>query len=145
MELTLHKQLINQLNALPTKNYYHIENIDKTDLSLFKFAYFEKYHNDVLTINPNEEIPVPSNWQMYGYDNHQYTNHRYPFPLNPPYIDKDNPCGVYVCNYSVTSLEKNHYINSIFTAVKSRFHIAAALSWCNKFLFTKNKKLTQIQ
>lgn len=111
MELTLHKQLINQVNALPTKNYYHIENVDKTDLTSFKFAYFEKYDSSVLSVNPINNIPVPSNWQMYGYDNHQYTNHKYPFPLNPPHIDKDNPCGVYVCNYNVTSLEKNHYLN----------------------------------
>ena len=29
-------------------------------------------------------INVPSAWQMEGYDNHQYTNIRYPFPFDPP-------------------------------------------------------------
>lgn len=111
MKLNLHNQLINQVNALPTKNYYHIQNIDKTDLTLFKFAYFDKYSDEVLTVNPKFMIPVPSNWQMYGFDSHQYTNHQYPFPLNPPYIDKDNPCGVYVCNYYVENLDKNHFLN----------------------------------
>jgi hypothetical protein len=111
MKLNLHNQLINQVNALPTKNYYHIKNIDKTDLTLFKFAYFDKYIDEVLTINPKFMIPVPSNWQMYGFDSHQYTNHQYPFPLNPPYIDKDNPCGVYVCDYYVENFDKNHFLN----------------------------------
>ena len=111
MKLNLHNQLINQVNASTTKNYYHIKNIDKTDLTLFKFAYFDKYSDEVLTVNPTFKIPVPSNWQMYGFDSHQYTNHQYPFPLNPPYIDKDNPCGVYVCDYYVESFDKNHFLN----------------------------------
>ena len=41
-------------------------------------------------------IPVPSCWQMHGYDRHQYTNIRYPFPADPPYVPQDNPCGAYV-------------------------------------------------
>ena len=28
-----------------------------------------------------DSIPVPSVWQNHGYDHHQYTNIRYPFPL----------------------------------------------------------------
>lgn len=40
-------------------------------------------------------IPVPSVWQMHGYDGHQYTNVRYPFPLDPPYVPSDDPCGLY--------------------------------------------------
>ncbi len=40
-------------------------------------------------------IPVPSVWQMHGYDRHQYTNVRYPFPLDPPYVPYENPCGAY--------------------------------------------------
>ena len=30
-----------------------------------------------------DEIQVPSVWQMAGYDTHQYTNIRYPFPFDP--------------------------------------------------------------
>jgi len=40
-------------------------------------------------------IPVPSVWQMHGFDNHQYTNLDYPFPLDPPFIPHENPCGAY--------------------------------------------------
>ena len=38
---------------------------------------------------------VPFSWQMKGYDNNQYTNIRYPFPYDPPYVPQDNPCGAY--------------------------------------------------
>ena len=38
---------------------------------------------------------VPFSWQMKGYDRNQYTNIRYPFPYDPPYVPQDNPCGAY--------------------------------------------------
>ncbi|MBQ8655014.1 MAG: beta galactosidase jelly roll domain-containing protein [Clostridia bacterium] len=40
-------------------------------------------------------IPVPSVWQCHGYDNHQYTNVRFPIPYDPPYVPVENPCGLY--------------------------------------------------
>ena len=42
------------------------------------------------------KIPVPGCWQTAGYDCHQYTNIRYPFPVDPPYVPHENPCGAYV-------------------------------------------------
>lgn len=39
--------------------------------------------------------PVPSNWQMHGFDRPIYTNVVYPFPLNPPKVPEDNPTGCY--------------------------------------------------
>ncbi len=43
-----------------------------------------------------DKIAVPGVWQMAGYDSHQYTNIRYPFPFDPPYVPQDVPCGAYV-------------------------------------------------
>lgn len=40
-------------------------------------------------------LPVPSCWQLHGYDCPQYTNVRYPFPYDPPLVPAANPCGVY--------------------------------------------------
>lgn len=40
-------------------------------------------------------MPVPSVWQMQGYDKHQYTNTKYPIPFDPPYVPFQNPCGAY--------------------------------------------------
>lgn len=42
-----------------------------------------------------DKIPVPSVWQTQGYGSHQYTNVNYPFPLDPPYVPHENPCGTY--------------------------------------------------
>ena len=39
---------------------------------------------------------VPFCWQLRGYDSPQYTNIRYPFPFDPPYVPQDNPCGAYL-------------------------------------------------
>ena len=50
-------------------------------------------------------LPVPSVWQMHGYDHNQYTNTRYPFPLDPPYVPADNPCAVYRRTFDYTPSE----------------------------------------
>ena len=47
-----------------------------------------------------DSIPVPSVWQNHGYDHHQYTNIRYPFPADPPYVPKENPCGAYLYDFT---------------------------------------------
>jgi len=47
-------------------------------------------------------LPVPSAWQMHGYDRNQYTNMRYPFPFNPPFVPAQNPCGAYVTDFEIS-------------------------------------------
>lgn len=47
-------------------------------------------------------IAVPSVWQTQGFDGHQYTNINYPFPLDPPFVPQDNPCGVYLTDFEWT-------------------------------------------
>ena len=42
-----------------------------------------------------DELPVPSNWQMHGYDVPHYTNVAYPIPFDPPYVPDENPVGCY--------------------------------------------------
>ena len=39
---------------------------------------------------------VPFCWQTQGFDSPQYTNIRYPFPFDPPFVPHDNPCGAYL-------------------------------------------------
>lgn len=51
------------------------------------------------------KIPVPSCWQMHGYDRHQYTNIRYPIPLDPPYVPDENPTGIYRRNVTLALKE----------------------------------------
>ena len=70
-----------------------------------------------------DTIPVPSVWQNYGYDHHQYTNIRYPFPADPPYVPKENPCGAYLYDfdYQQDEVAPRAYLN--FEGVASCFYV----------------------
>ena len=65
-----------------------------------------------------DKIPVPSCRQTQGYDRHQYTNTRYPFPYNPPYVPYDNPCGAYLTHFESDN-DYRKYLN--FEGVDSSF------------------------
>ncbi len=67
-----------------------------------------------------EKIPVPSCWQTQGYDCHQYTNTRYPFPFNPPYVPYENPCGAYITDFECDA-DGRKYLN--FEGVDSCFYV----------------------
>ncbi|MWP60862.1 beta-galactosidase [Gilliamella sp. Pas-s25] len=75
----------------------------------------------------NTTIAVPSNWQLQGYDAPVYTNIRYPFPYNPPFIPEENPTGCYSRYINITKewLAKGN-TRIIFDGVSSAFHL-----WCN--------------
>ena len=103
-------------NTMPARAYFipaskrmdnlveHREESDRMQLlnGIWKFQYFNSiydvqepfFEKDYDTEN-FDEIQVPSVWQMAGYDTHQYTNIRYPFPFDPPYVPQDIPCGTY--------------------------------------------------
>ena len=104
------------------------------------FAYFESYIHlpqDFLHISFTDKIPVPSNWQNHGYDNHQYTNVNYPFPFDPPYVPIENPCGLYhrVFNVEINA-EKRYLLNfegvdsCLFVYVNHQFAGYSQISHC---------------
>lgn len=68
-------------------------------------------------------VPVPGVWQNYGFDRHQYTNTRYPFPMDPPYVPQENPCGAYVHTFVYQKEEEapRAYLN--FEGVDSCFYV----------------------
>ena len=70
-----------------------------------------------------DTIPVPSVWQMNGYDRHQYTNVRYPFPLDPPHVPYENPCGAYRRRFywAADAKAPRAYLN--FEGVDSCFYV----------------------
>lgn len=70
-----------------------------------------------------DRVPVPGVWQTAGYDAHQYTNIRYPFPFDPPYVPQDNPCGAYVHEfyYRKDKAAPKVYLN--FEGVDSCFYV----------------------
>lgn len=131
-------------NTMPARAYFipasrrmdnlveHREESDRMQLlnGTWKFQYF----NSIYDIKDSffeknydtenfDEIQVPSVWQMAGYDTHQYTNIRYPFPFDPPYVPQDIPCGAYVHTFEYSRDEKapKSFLN--FEGVDSCFYV----------------------
>ena len=69
------------------------------------------------------EVRVPAVWQSYGCGSHQYTNFRYPFPADPPYVPEDDPCGAYIREFEYRALPDapRAYLN--FEGVDSCFYV----------------------
>ena len=131
-------------NIMPARAYYipasrrmdnlveHREESDRMQLlnGTWKFQYF----NSIYDIQDSffeknydtenfDEIQVPSVWQMAGYDTHQYTNIRYPFPFDPPYVPQDIPGGAYVHNFEYSRDEKASKAFLNFEGVDSCFYV----------------------
>ncbi|ASV54376.1 Beta-galactosidase [Lelliottia jeotgali] len=71
--------------------------------------------------------PVPSNWQMQGFDTPIYTNVTYPIIVNPPFVPTENPTGCYSLTFEVDEqwLESGQ-TRIVFDGVNSAFYL-----WCN--------------
>lgn len=69
-----------------------------------------------------DNLPVPSNWQMHGYDIPQYTNVNYPYPADPPFVPVDNPAGIYVRDFDVDKQEER-LTHLVFEGVDSCFYV----------------------
>jgi len=73
------------------------------------------------------QIPVPSNWQMLGYDAPIYTNITYPIPVNPPFVPQENATGCYSLTFDIDpGWLASGQSRIIFDGVNSAFHL-----WCN--------------
>ncbi|MDZ7400133.1 MAG: DUF4981 domain-containing protein [candidate division KSB1 bacterium] len=85
-----------------------------------------------------KEIPVPSNWQMQGYDIPIYLNIPYPFENNPPFIQKHfNPVGSYRTEFEIPADWKDRQVFIHFDGVESAFYL-----WINgeKVGFSKDSR-----
>ena len=77
--------------------------------------------------DPAQTIKVPSNWQLQGHDKPIYTNVKYPFPCNPPFVPADNPTGCYSTSFTLPShWTADSQTRIIFDGVNSAFYL-----WCN--------------
>lgn len=84
----------------------------------------EEFYREEEKKNPDwKTIPVPSVWQTQGYDRHQYTNVNYPFPLDPPYVPYENPCGAYRHHFSWHKEEAAPKTFLNFEGVDSCFYV----------------------
>lgn len=73
------------------------------------FKFFPSVLDFTFDVNSFDTIPVPANWQNHGYDKHQYTNTKYPIPYNPPYVPKENPCGLYQKTITIDKKDAQSY------------------------------------
>ncbi len=131
-------------NTLPARSYYIpaserrndlVENREHSDRfqllnGEWDFKYFESIYDVKDTFYESsydtsgfDRISVPGVWQMAGYDGHQYTNIRYPFPFDPPYVPQDIPCGAYVHTFSYQKEEKAPKVFLNFEGVDSCFYV----------------------
>ncbi|HBO39247.1 MAG TPA: beta-galactosidase, partial [Pasteurellaceae bacterium] len=124
------------------------------------FAYFDRYGDlpqDFLSHALPDKILVPSNWQNHGYDHHHYTNINYPFPFDPPYVPKDNPCGLYQRNIELALNPKKRYLlnfegvdSCLFVYVNQSFVGYSQISHCTSefdisdFLIDGNNVITVV-
>ena len=110
-------------NTLPDRAYY-VPSSARNDMVIWnressdrlqmlsgrewRFAFYPSIHDlQDLFYLPDYEAgkwwkkeTVPFCWQLRGYDSPQYTNIRYPFPFDPPYVPQDNPCGAYLHTFT---------------------------------------------
>ncbi len=71
-----------------------------------------------------DTIEVPSNWELKGYGTAIYTNIKYPFKVNPPYIDhSDDPVGCYQRSFVIPDSWKDMQITLHFGGVSSAFYV----------------------
>ena len=94
------------------------------------FRYFESFGQAVdpeegLCFDEEEmgSIPVPSCWQNHGYGRHMYTNVRYPFPVDPPFVPDENPCGLYVRHFELEEKDQEARWFLNFEGVDSCFYL----------------------
>ena len=131
-------------NTMPARAYFipaskrmdnlveHREESDRMQLlnGTWKFQYFnsiydvqEPFFEKNYDTENFDEIQVPSVWQMAGYDTHQYTNIRYPFPFDPPYVPQDIPCGTYAHTFVYHKDENAPKAFLNFEGVDSCFYV----------------------
>lgn len=131
-------------NTMPNRSYYipaskmmhtlvdHREDSDRFQLlnGEWNFQYYdsiydlqEKFYEKDFDLSKFDRVEVPGVWQNYGYDRHQYTNIRYPFPFDPPYVPQDNPCGTYVYDFEYKKDESAPKSYLIFEGVDSCFYV----------------------
>lgn len=131
-------------NTMPDRAYYipasarmdtlveHREQSDRIQLlnGDWQFRYYESVYDlgepfyelgfDAVGF---QAVPVPGVWQNYGCDGHQYTNFRYPFPVDPPYVPQDNPCGAYLHTFQYHREEAAPRAFLEFEGVDSCFYV----------------------
>ncbi len=94
------------------------------------FSYFDSYEKipaDITNADANisgwDRIPVPSNWQLLGYDQPQYLNTDIAFPINIPNVPKNTPAGVYAIDFTINDDIDTYNKYLVFEGVDSCMYL----------------------
>lgn len=131
-------------NTMPNRAYYvpaskrmdnlieHREQSDRLQ-SLngnWKFLYYksiydlqDEFYKTDYPVEEYDTVPVPGVWQNYGYEPHQYIESDYPFPVDPPYVSLDNPCGAYIHKFQYKTNADAPKVYLEFEGVDSCFYV----------------------
>ncbi len=99
----------------------------------WRFRYFDSIHDVPADVFLGDslvdfiEAPVPSVWQNWGFDWHQYTNIRSPIPLDPPHVPQNNPAGAYLCEFDHTP-DPDDVVGMHFTRLNRHYQPALHLA-----------------
>lgn len=96
------------------------------------YASFEDLAPDFPAEPLDETMTVPLCWQVTlrdGYDVPLYSNLKYPFPLDPPHVPQENPCGHYRRSVTLADDPNGEYYLD-FEGVSSCFYLYVNGSFC---------------
>lgn len=69
------------------------------------------------------KITVPSCWQLCGYGRKHYSNVRFPYPADPPYVPQESGVGCYKREFTVPEEWEDEKIYLTFEGVRSSFFV----------------------
>lgn len=131
-------------NTLPTRAYFHnyASEVDALSYDIAKskthslsgtwrfhhsnspFEAPEGFESPSFDSSSWSDIAVPGMWQLQGFGNPQYTNVKYPIPVDPPNVPFiGNETGSYVRTFTIPSNFKEDQIRLRFEGVDSSFHV----------------------
>ncbi len=108
-------------NRMPQRAYYIPEDGQISLNGEWNFKFYDADFKEEKSIDQWDKIPVPSCWQLHGYDSPNYTNKNYPYPIDPPYVPDENPMGIYMRYFDIKDLDRCYYM--VFEGVSSNLEL----------------------
>lgn len=120
--------------TLPADIRYEVNSTAERRMTLdgtWKFLYSKNndacpkdFHQPGYSTRKWKDIEVPGSWELQGFDAPIYTDTRYPFPPNPPYVPTDyNPVGAYIRDFTVPTSWNGMDIFLDFEGVESAYYV----------------------
>ena len=84
----------------------------------------QKFYETGYDVSTWSDIKVPGSWELQKFDAPIYTDTRYPFPANPPYVPTSyNPVGSYVRTFDYHPGNRDGELFLTFEGVESAFYV----------------------